>query len=84
VVETCNGLEGLAVYHQTAFGLVITDLKMPAMDGETMIQPCGVRRRRSRSLCSLARPWSDSTGCRLSACSPWYRTGQEVSAPLLP
>jgi two-component system KDP operon response regulator KdpE len=37
VVEAANGLEGLAIYHQTAIGLVITDLEMPVMDGVTMI-----------------------------------------------
>jgi two-component system, chemotaxis family, chemotaxis protein CheY len=37
VVEACNGQEGLAVYHQTGIGLVITDLDMPQMDGMTMI-----------------------------------------------
>jgi two-component system chemotaxis response regulator CheY len=37
VVEACNGLEGLAVYHQTSIGLIITDLDMPKMDGVTMI-----------------------------------------------
>ena len=38
VVEACNGLEGLAIYHQTGIGLVITDLDMPEMDGVTMIK----------------------------------------------
>jgi two-component system chemotaxis response regulator CheY len=37
VVEACDGLEGLAVYHQTGIELVITDLDMPKMDGATMI-----------------------------------------------
>jgi DNA-binding response OmpR family regulator len=37
VVEACNGLEGLAVYHRAGIGLVITDLDMPKMDGVTMI-----------------------------------------------
>src|SRR5262245_51090070 len=38
VVEAANGQEGLAMYHQTAIGLVITDLEMPEMDGATMIE----------------------------------------------
>jgi CheY-like chemotaxis protein len=38
VVEAGNGLEALAIYHQTAIGLVITDLEMPEMDGATMIE----------------------------------------------
>jgi CheY-like chemotaxis protein len=38
VVEACNGLEGLAVYRQTAVGLVIADLEMLEMDGLTMIK----------------------------------------------
>ena len=38
VVEARNGLEGLAVYRQTAVGLVIADLEMPEMDGLTMIK----------------------------------------------
>lgn len=37
VVEAGHGLEGLAIYHQTDIGLVITDLEMPEMDGITMI-----------------------------------------------
>jgi two-component system chemotaxis response regulator CheY len=37
VIEACDGLEGLAVYHQTGIGLVMTDLDMPKMDGVTMI-----------------------------------------------
>ena len=38
VVEAANGREGLAMYHQTAIDLVITDLEMPEMDGATMIE----------------------------------------------
>jgi DNA-binding response OmpR family regulator len=38
VVEAANGLEGLAIYHQTSVGLIITDLEMPEMDGMTMIE----------------------------------------------
>jgi DNA-binding response OmpR family regulator len=38
VVEATNGLEGLARYHQTTIGLIITDLEMPEMDGVTMIE----------------------------------------------
>jgi two-component system chemotaxis response regulator CheY len=37
VVEACNGLDGLAIYHQTDTSLVITDLEMPVMDGLTML-----------------------------------------------
>jgi two-component system KDP operon response regulator KdpE len=37
VMEAANGMEGLAIYHQTTIGLVITDLEMPEMDGAAMI-----------------------------------------------
>jgi two-component system chemotaxis response regulator CheY len=37
VVEACNGLDGLTIYHQTDISLVITDLEMPVMDGVTML-----------------------------------------------
>lgn len=38
VVEARHGLEGLAVYRQTAVDLIITDLEMPEMDGTAMIK----------------------------------------------
>jgi two-component system chemotaxis response regulator CheY len=37
VIEACNGLDGLAILHQTDIGLIISDLEMPVMDGITML-----------------------------------------------
>jgi DNA-binding response OmpR family regulator len=37
VIEACNGLDGLTIYHQKDIGLVITDLEMPVMDGLAML-----------------------------------------------
>jgi CheY-like chemotaxis protein len=37
VIEACNGLEGLTIYHQKDIGLILTDLEMPVMDGLTML-----------------------------------------------
>jgi CheY-like chemotaxis protein len=33
VALACNGIEALAVFLESSFDLVLTDLKMPAMDG---------------------------------------------------
>jgi DNA-binding response OmpR family regulator len=41
VLEACDGLKGLALYHQTNIAVIITDLEMPEMDGVTMIRLLG-------------------------------------------
>ncbi len=48
-----NGLEGLELFDQTAYDIVITDIQMPKLGGWDMLESMYAKKKRSVLLCTL-------------------------------